>query len=104
MARLPLWKVWLAAWECTPAESAGFPPRTETAQRFVNCAPTFGTTKLGTTRVGQIRNIGGDVISTSGISHTHATVMGVSPEDANRLLTPTQPNPIPLQDRSRWQP
>jgi len=49
--------------------------------------------QVGVTTVGEIRKIGGDVVRTSGRSPHHATVTGVSPEQASFLLTPTMPNP-----------
>jgi hypothetical protein len=49
--------------------------------------------QLGLTTVGAIRAAGGDVVRTSGRSPYHATVIGLSPDDASRLLTPTVSNP-----------
>jgi hypothetical protein len=49
--------------------------------------------QVGVTTVGAIRAAGGDVVRTSGRSPNHATVTGLSPEDASRLLTPTVANP-----------
>lgn len=49
--------------------------------------------QLGVTTVGAIRAAGGDVVRTSGRSPHHATLVGLSPEEASRLLTPTVPNP-----------
>ncbi len=49
--------------------------------------------QVGVTTVGAIRTAGGDVVRTSGRSPHHATLVGLSPEDASRLLTPTIPNP-----------
>src|SRR5438093_6884509 len=48
---------------------------------------------IGVTTVGAVRAAGGDVVRTSGRSPHHATVVGLSPEEASRLLTPTLPNP-----------
>lgn len=48
---------------------------------------------IGVTRVGAIRAAGGDVVRTSGRTPHHATLVGLSPEQASRLLTPTVPNP-----------
>ena len=50
--------------------------------------------QLGVTTVGAIRAAGGDVIRTSGRSHFHATLCGLSPETASALLSPTVPNPV----------
>lgn len=49
--------------------------------------------QIGVTTVGAIRAAGGDVVRTSGRSPQHATLTGLSPEEASRLLTPTAPNP-----------
>ena len=49
--------------------------------------------QIGVTTVGAIRAAGGDVVRTSGRSPQHATLIGLSPEEASRLLTPTIPNP-----------
>jgi len=49
--------------------------------------------QIGVTTVGAIRAAGGDVIRTTGRSRQHATLIGLSPEEASRLLTPTIANP-----------
>lgn len=49
--------------------------------------------QVGVTTVGAIRAVGGDVVRTTGRSPHHATVVGLTPEEARRLLTPTIPNP-----------
>lgn len=49
--------------------------------------------QVGVTTAGAIRAAGGDVVRTSGRSPHHATVVGLSPAEASRLLTPTIPNP-----------
>ena len=49
--------------------------------------------KVGVTTVDKVRDSGGDVIRTSGRSKNHATMTGLSPEDASRLLNPVKPNP-----------
>jgi hypothetical protein len=48
---------------------------------------------VGVTTVGAIRAAGGDVVRTSGRSPHHATLIGLSPEEASRLLTPPMANP-----------
>ena len=50
--------------------------------------------QVGVTTAGAIRSAGGDVLSTSGQSATHATVTGLSPQAASALMTPTR-NPVP---------
>jgi hypothetical protein len=49
--------------------------------------------QLGVTTVGAIRAAGGDVVRTSGHSPPHATLVGLTPEAASSLLTPTIANP-----------
>lgn len=49
--------------------------------------------QIGVTTVGAIRALGGDVVRTTGRSPHHATMIGVSPDEASRLLNPTIPNP-----------
>jgi hypothetical protein len=49
--------------------------------------------QIGVTTVDAIRTAGGDVVRTAGRSPHHATLVGLSPEDISKLLTPTVPNP-----------
>jgi hypothetical protein len=49
--------------------------------------------QVGVTTAGAVRAAGGDVVRTSGRSPHHATLTGLTPEQASRLLTPTVPNP-----------
>lgn len=49
--------------------------------------------KIGVTKVGSFRAVGGDVIKTSG-GGQHATVTGVSGEAATKILTPPVSNPV----------
>jgi hypothetical protein len=49
--------------------------------------------QIGVTTVGAIRQMGGDVVRTTGRSPSHATVTGLTPEQLSGLLTPTIPNP-----------
>lgn len=53
--------------------------------------------RIGVTTVGAVRKAGGDVVRTSGRSPNHATLTGLSPEAASRLLTPTIPNPARMR-------
>lgn len=50
--------------------------------------------QIGTTTVGAVRHMGGDVVRTPGRSLYHATLTGLTPEQIHGLLTPTIPNPI----------
>jgi hypothetical protein len=49
--------------------------------------------QVGVTTVGEVRKAGGEVIRTTGRSPYHATLTGLTPEQASRLLTPTIANP-----------
>ncbi|GAP95755.1 hypothetical protein [Leptolyngbya sp. NIES-2104] len=49
--------------------------------------------QVGVTTVGSVREMGGDVIRTSGRSPYHATLTGLIPDEISLLLTPTIPNP-----------
>ena len=49
--------------------------------------------QIGMTTVGAVRRAGGDVVRTAGRSPYHATLTGLTPEQASRLLTPVIPNP-----------
>ena len=49
--------------------------------------------RIGVTTVGAVRQAGGDVIPTTGQSIHHATLTGLTPDEASRLLTPTIANP-----------
>jgi hypothetical protein len=49
--------------------------------------------QVGVTTVGKVRAAGGDVVRTAGRSPNHATLTGLTPEQASQLLTPTVPNP-----------
>ncbi len=49
--------------------------------------------QIGITTVGAVRQVGGDVVRTTGRSPHHATVTELTPDQTSRLLTPTTPNP-----------
>ena len=68
----------------------------------VECAAGLTVTELaeaiphghiGVASVGEVRQLGGEVIRTSGRSPYHATLTGLSPEQASALLTPALTNP-----------
>jgi hypothetical protein len=61
--------------------------------RVEELATTIPHGQVGLTTVGEIRQVGGDVIRTSGRSPNHATLTGLTPEQISRLLTPTISNP-----------
>ena len=54
--------------------------------------------RIGVCSVGEVRAAGGDVIRTSGRNEYHATLTGLTPEEASRLLQPTIPNPARAND------
>lgn len=56
-------------------------------------AATIPHGEVGVTIVSEVRQAGDDVVRTSGRSPYHATLTGLTPEQASRLLTPTIPNP-----------
>jgi hypothetical protein len=56
-------------------------------------ATTIPHGQVGLTTVGEIRQVGGDVIRTSGRSPNHATLTGLTPEQISCLLTPAISNP-----------
>ena len=49
--------------------------------------------QIGVTTVGAVRQMGGDVVRTTGRSSNHATITGLTPTQTSGLLTPTIPNP-----------
>lgn len=63
---------------------------------LVELAAAIPHGQVGVTTVGAIRSAGGDVVRTSGRSPNHATLVGLRPEDASSLLTPTVPNPTTM--------
>ena len=54
--------------------------------------------QVGVTTVGRIRAAGGDVVRTSGRSPNHATLVGLTPEQAAGLLRPTITNPARAEE------
>ncbi len=70
----------------------------KSVEDLVKESPTVsGRNKIGCCKVGQVRAAGGDVIPTSGQSPNHATVTGLTPQQASGLLTPTVPNPTKVK-------
>lgn len=50
--------------------------------------------KIGVSTVGEVRSLGGDVISSpTKTNPLHATLTGITPLEAEKLFTPTLPNP-----------
>jgi hypothetical protein len=59
----------------------------------MDLAASLPHSQVGVTTVSVIRAAGGDVVRTTGRSPYHATLVGLSPEEASRLLTPAISNP-----------
>jgi hypothetical protein len=82
-----------------PSGATGFSAEASPGASLCDLCANVPNNQVGVTTVGEIRAVGGDVVVTSGRSPNHATVTGISPEEANRQLTPTQPNPVPPDER-----
>lgn len=63
-------------------------------------AQTIPHGQVGVTTVAEVRAIGGDVMRTSGRSPHHATLTGLTPEQASNLLTPPKRNPAHQEPKS----
>ncbi len=65
-----------------------------TAANTATGYPGVPHNQIGVTTVGAIRAAGGDVVpSPRKKNPTHATLSGITPEQASRLFRPTQQNP-----------
>jgi hypothetical protein len=53
--------------------------------------------QVGVTIVGKVRAAGGHVVRTTGRSPNHATLTGLTPDQASQLLTPTVVNSVKQQ-------
>jgi hypothetical protein len=76
-----------------PSGITGFSVECSISRTVEELASAIPHGQVGVTTVGHIRAAGGDVVRTSGRTPYPATVTSLTPEEANRLLTPTQPNP-----------
>lgn len=56
--------------------------------------------QVGSTTVGKVRKVGGEVVRTSGRSPYHATLTGLTPQQISNLFNPTFPNPARQQPNS----
>src|SRR4051812_13613099 len=72
-----------------PSGVTGVSVECELGMSVAELADSLPHSQVGVTTVGAIRAAGGDVIRTTGRSPHHATVVGLTPEEASRLLTPT---------------
>ncbi|WP_257216112.1 RHS repeat-associated core domain-containing protein [Stenotrophomonas sp. SbOxS2] len=82
-----------------PAGPFGFSAESANGASFCQLCSNITHNQVGVTTVGQVRAAGGDVISTRGVSPTHATVVGLEPEAASRLFSPSVSNPVPVVER-----
>ena len=74
--------------------SAGLSLAELTAPDPVSGYPGIPHRQVGVTTVGEVRRAGGDVRpSPTRGNPNHATLGGLTPEDASRLFLPTRPNP-----------
>lgn len=76
-----------------PSGVAGVSVESAAESSVVELAAGVPHGQVGVTTVGRVRAAGGDVVRTSGRSPNHATLVGLTPEAASALLTPTVPNP-----------
>ena len=59
--------------------------------------PGLPHNQVGVTTVGQVRAAGGDIVpSPTEINPNHATLSGITPQQASALFTPTVKNPNKL--------
>jgi len=94
----------LAAGTSTHTDSGltGFSAEASPGATLCELCTNIPNNQVGVTTAGDIRALGGEVTPTTGRSPNHVTVTGLPPEDANKLLTPTQPNPVPKDQRTKW--
>jgi hypothetical protein len=76
-----------------PSGVTGFSVECATGSSVEDLAAAIPHGQIGVTTAGAIRTAGGDVVRTTGRTPHHATVVGLDPEEASNLLTPTLPNP-----------
>lgn len=76
-----------------PSGVTGVSVESATGATVEQLAAAIPHVQVGVTTVGKVRMLGGDVVRTSGRSPNHATLTGLTPEQASQLLTPTMENP-----------
>jgi len=76
-----------------PSRITGVPVESAEGVSVAELARAIPHGQVGVTTAGEIRKAGGDVVRTSGRSPYHATLTGLTPEQASKLLTPTISNP-----------
>ena len=82
-----------------PCGIEGFSAESKAGAILAELATWVPNNQIGVTTVGEVRAAGGEVTPTSGRSPNHATVSGLSPGVASALLSPSQPNPVPKDQR-----
>ena len=76
-----------------PAGITGVSVESAEGVTVLELAKTIPHRQIGITTVAEVRKAGGDVVRTTGRSPYHATLIGLTPEQVSKLLTPTVPNP-----------
>ena len=74
-----------------PSGVTGFSAESAPGKSPAELAAGVPNKQVGCCTVGQVRAAGGDVVPTTGRSPNHATVTGLTPQAASKLLTPTVP-------------
>jgi len=74
-----------------PSGVTGFSAESAPGKSPAELAAGVPNKQVGCCTVGQVRAAGGDVVPTTGKSPNHATVTGLTPQAASKLLTPTVP-------------
>ncbi len=82
-----------------PCGIEGFSAESRASASLSELAPWVPNNQIGVTTVGEVRAAGGEVTPTSGRSPNHATVSGLDPALASALFSPSQPNPVPKDQR-----
>ena len=81
-------------WGIHPSGVAGVSVEAASSTSLSELCTTIPHTQIGVTTIEAIRAAGGDVIRTSGRSPYHATLTGLTPDQASLLLNPIQPKPL----------
>ena len=76
-----------------PGGVTGFSVECAEGLSVAELAASLPHAQVGVTTVAIIRAAGGDVVRTTGRGPHHATVVGLSEDEASRLLAPAIPNP-----------
>jgi RHS repeat-associated protein len=82
-----------------PSGPVGFSVESANGASFQELCANCINNQVRETTAGQIRAAGGDVLSTSGASSTHATVTNLSGAKANEVFSAPKSNPVPKSER-----